>query len=183
MVLQPKSNLGGYPLILGRPWLATIDAFIGCRFGDMTISQGSSTKKLTLYPPTKPSPTHETPIWIGNEDSDDDKIQQVFMIESTLSFKEKIEDDLIYDLITNIDSPTNHIMHMIEETQPFSMIQKEFQSIPTYLYTTSEIHSMPVEILPGKTLNINPQLEGPQKKKLIELLHCMLRNLLGIIQI
>jgi len=28
MVLQPKSNLGGYPLILGRPWLATVDSYI-----------------------------------------------------------------------------------------------------------------------------------------------------------
>jgi hypothetical protein len=30
MILQPKSNLGGHPLILGRPWLATIDAYISC---------------------------------------------------------------------------------------------------------------------------------------------------------
>ena len=26
LVLQPKSELGGHPLILGRTWLATIDA-------------------------------------------------------------------------------------------------------------------------------------------------------------
>ena len=26
LILQPKTNLGGYPLIFGRPWLATIDA-------------------------------------------------------------------------------------------------------------------------------------------------------------
>ena len=25
-VLQPKSNLGGHPLILGRHWMTTIDA-------------------------------------------------------------------------------------------------------------------------------------------------------------
>jgi hypothetical protein len=31
MVLQPKSPSGGNPLILGRPWLATTNAFIGCR--------------------------------------------------------------------------------------------------------------------------------------------------------
>ena len=30
VMLQPKSSLGGHPLILGRPWLATADAFIGC---------------------------------------------------------------------------------------------------------------------------------------------------------
>lgn len=53
MVLTPKNNLGGHPLILGRPWLATIDAFIGCRSGDMFISDGNYTKKFTLYPPCK----------------------------------------------------------------------------------------------------------------------------------
>jgi hypothetical protein len=35
MILTPKNNLGGHPLILGRPWLATADAFISCRSGDM----------------------------------------------------------------------------------------------------------------------------------------------------
>ena len=30
LVLQPKINLGRHPLILGRPWLTTTDAFIGC---------------------------------------------------------------------------------------------------------------------------------------------------------
>ena len=48
MVLYPKSNLGGDPLILGRPWLATTDAYIGPRSRDITISHGSSIKKLTL---------------------------------------------------------------------------------------------------------------------------------------
>src|SRR5271168_711709 len=53
MILTPKSNLGGYPLILGRPWLATADAFISCMSGDMFISDGSSTKKFNLYPPAR----------------------------------------------------------------------------------------------------------------------------------
>jgi len=53
MILTPKSKLGGHPLILGIPWLATVDAFISCRSGDMFISYGSSTKKLTLYHPIK----------------------------------------------------------------------------------------------------------------------------------
>jgi hypothetical protein len=45
----------GHPVILGRPWLATTDAFIGCRLGEMTISNGIARKKLTLYPPSKPT--------------------------------------------------------------------------------------------------------------------------------
>ena len=36
LVLQPKLQLGGHPLILGRPWLATADACISCRSGSMT---------------------------------------------------------------------------------------------------------------------------------------------------
>ena len=53
MILTPKNNLGGHPLILGIPWLATVDAFISCRYGDMYIYDGSSIKKCMLYPPVK----------------------------------------------------------------------------------------------------------------------------------
>ena len=53
MILTPKNNLGGHPLILGRPWLATTDSFINCISGDMYISDGNSTKKFTLYPLAK----------------------------------------------------------------------------------------------------------------------------------
>jgi hypothetical protein len=45
LVLQTKSQFNGYPLILGRPWLATTDAYIGCREGNMTITDGLSQKK------------------------------------------------------------------------------------------------------------------------------------------
>ena len=64
LVLQPKSQLGGHPLILGRPWLATADAYISCRSGSMTISDGTETKSLTLYPLARPSLEAETSLWI-----------------------------------------------------------------------------------------------------------------------
>ena len=50
LVLQPKLQLGGNPLILGRPWLATVDACISYQSGSMTISDGTEIKNLTLYP-------------------------------------------------------------------------------------------------------------------------------------
>lgn len=37
LVLYPKTWLGGNSVILGRTWLATVDAFIGYRSGFMTI--------------------------------------------------------------------------------------------------------------------------------------------------
>jgi hypothetical protein len=49
-VIQPKSNLGGNPLIIGRPWITTTDAFIGCRYRNMTITNGTKIKQITLYP-------------------------------------------------------------------------------------------------------------------------------------
>ena len=44
LVLQPKAKLIGCPVILGRPWLATIDAYISYRAGNMTINNGHMSK-------------------------------------------------------------------------------------------------------------------------------------------
>jgi len=38
IILHPTTNLEGYPLILGHPWLEIIDAYIECFSGNMTIS-------------------------------------------------------------------------------------------------------------------------------------------------
>lgn len=40
LVLQPKAKLISYPLILGRPWLATANAYISCRARNITIKNG-----------------------------------------------------------------------------------------------------------------------------------------------
>ena len=93
MVLQPKDNLGGYPLILGRPWLSTVDAYIACRSGNMTISHGNSTKKLTLYPPAKPSPDLENSPWV--EDSDEELVRPLLTLDQASTFKQATEDDFI----------------------------------------------------------------------------------------
>jgi hypothetical protein len=67
-VLQPKTHLGGHPLILGIPWLATADAFIGCRSSSMTISDGYDTKNITRYPHATPSMEPENSLWMDIED-------------------------------------------------------------------------------------------------------------------
>ena len=64
LVLQLKAKLTGYPLILGRPWLATADAYISCRAGNMTIKNGPMSKQLVLYPPAQPSLEHDLPLWL-----------------------------------------------------------------------------------------------------------------------
>ena len=76
MILNPKNNLGVHPLILGKPWLATTDAFISCRSGDMLIFYGNSTNKFTLYPPEKIMIEVEDEEWMD----DDNGIQPIFTI-------------------------------------------------------------------------------------------------------
>ncbi|WP_206093861.1 hypothetical protein, partial [Paludifilum halophilum] len=72
MILSPKVNLSSCPIILGQPWLATTDANISCRLGNMTISNGQGTKKFDLYPPSKPLPDLNTSIWpnLGDEEEE-----------------------------------------------------------------------------------------------------------------
>ena len=53
LILSPKVKLAGYPIIIGRPWLATTDAKINFRLGSMTISNGEAIRKLALYPPAQ----------------------------------------------------------------------------------------------------------------------------------
>ena len=52
MVIQPNL-MEGHCMILGRPWLAIVDAYISCRKGEMIASNGLSTKKIILHPPTQ----------------------------------------------------------------------------------------------------------------------------------
>jgi hypothetical protein len=61
LIINPRSGLEGHPLILGRPWLAIADVYIGYQIGNMTITRGCITKNLILYPLAKPSPTFVYP--------------------------------------------------------------------------------------------------------------------------
>ena len=70
LVLQSKTKFNGYPLILKRTWLATIDPYINCRAGNMTIKNGNLSKKLVLYPPAQTCIEHDLPIWLEDEEED-----------------------------------------------------------------------------------------------------------------
>lgn len=50
LVLHTQSPIGGHFLILGRPWLETANAYIGCQSRNMVISTRENTKNLILYP-------------------------------------------------------------------------------------------------------------------------------------
>eukprot|EP00253_Pinus_taeda_P020244 PITA_20244 len=114
LVLQPKSNLGGHPIILGRPWLATVDAFIGCRSGNMIISQGTERKQLTLYPSAQ-SPAVAHNLWLdelrnGQYHAPDELLAQNFQETCTIhSLQTTFHNIFPIQSITNTQSKTMEI--------------------------------------------------------------------------
>ena len=172
MVLQPKLQLGGHPLILGRPWLATADAYISCRSGSMTISDGTETKNLTLYPPARPRLEVETPLWMDPEE--EEGVQPLLTIGKALTFKDETEYDSINNFISEPTSVNKKIYQILNAT-----LGEEEQENITEETLVSDTHivpalknskSVPIEVVSGKTLNINPSLSPDEQKRLIILL-------------
>jgi hypothetical protein len=167
VVLQPKTKLGGHPLILGRPWLATVDAFISYRSGSMTISYGYETKQRTLYPHATPLINSDNSLWV---DFDDQTTQPILTIGQALSLKDVTEDEVINNFICEPSSLTpethNQLAALLE-----SDTQKNLNSedLPQTSATISS-KSIPVEIELGKTLNINPNLTVAETQQLMKLL-------------
>ena len=156
MILTPKNNLGGHPLILERPWLATNDAFISCRSGDMYISDGNSTKKFTLYPPQRTITEVDDKEWIDDEND----IQPLVTI-STVS-----EDSQILNIMENFESSPEYEHDQFQEK--FNI--EYFSSRQMSLYSMEEFGSSIIEILPGRTLNTDNNLDKLQQENLIKTL-------------
>jgi len=97
MILTPKNNLGGHPLILGRPWLTTTDDFMICRSGDMFIFDGNSIKKFTLYPIEKTMIKVESETWI-EDDNENFDMRPIFVTAQI------DEEDQILNLMENNES-------------------------------------------------------------------------------
>lgn len=55
LVINLRSRLDGHPLILGRPWLATVGIYRMSNW-HMTIAKGNVVKNLILYQIAHPSP-------------------------------------------------------------------------------------------------------------------------------
>jgi hypothetical protein len=167
VVLQPKTKLGGHPLILGRPWLAIADAFISCRSGSMTISNGYKTKHLTLYPHATPLINNDNSVWV---DFDDQLTQPILTIGQALRLKYATKDEVVNNFICEPSSVTpkthNQLAALLESDNQENL---NFENPPQTSATISS-KSIPVEIEPGKTLNINPNLTDVETQQLMKLL-------------
>lgn len=86
------------------PWLAKGNPYIGCRIGDMAITNSPSKKKLTLYPPTKPLMDIEETIWAEEEDNGDQIIQPILTIDMYLGLIPHKEEIVISYFLQNLYS-------------------------------------------------------------------------------
>eukprot|EP00253_Pinus_taeda_P020034 PITA_20034 len=154
----------------GKPWLATADAYIGCRQGSITITRGSNINNLALYPPAQPSVTIIKPnkhlVSYLTEN-----IRSPLTIQDALDIKDQTENDIINNFINQVESKSHVQCHMIEATFDNELEEDPLkdthdQTIPT----TSISNSKTMEIQPGKTLNINNNLTPEQEEKLVQLL-------------
>lgn len=102
-ILQPKTSLGGHSVILGRPWLAMTNAYIGCRSRNMTITHGVETKHINLYPLAKPLLKTENIQWVEEEGHDSEGTLPVLTIAQAMSLKQNSEEKLINCCISNLD--------------------------------------------------------------------------------
>jgi hypothetical protein len=166
-VLQLKTKLGGHPLILGRPWLATTDAFISCRSGSMTISNGYETKHLTLYPHATPLPNNDNSVWVNFEDQ---PTQPLLTIGQALSLKDSTEDELINNFICEPSSVTPEIHNQLTAFLESDNHKNLESGSPPQTPKTISSKSASIEIEPGKTLNINPHLTDAETQQLTKLL-------------
>lgn len=201
MILKPKAKLGRYPLILGRPWLAVANTHINCRSGNMVISNGEQTKKLTLYPPSQPLLDIEDPTWV---DSDSKGFVPVLTIVQVQYFEEPSDDTILVNFLQNsyesndiletmvfpsltiVDfpfgkfplvsnpQPIQHFLilhHLFPHQCLYSpLFSLDKSDLLSNLILDAPTPSEPMEILPGCTLNINPQLTPTQVKDLVGML-------------
>jgi hypothetical protein len=119
LVINPRSGLDGHPLILGRPWIAIEDAYIGFCMRNMKISRGSATKNLIWYPPTKPS----TPIihqQLPPPRYLEKNLISPLTLEEALRLKKQLEHDVINIFInkpTIIRNPTCQMLKVVLDSE------------------------------------------------------------------
>lgn len=164
LVLHTKYLVGGHPIILGRPWTATVNAYIGCRSWNMVISNGHNTKNLVLYPPAEPNSHIKTvggkkALSMVEDVMEEEDVRPILTIRHALQLKMESEDDVITSFMDDPCSISESNQQILEsilscETQETMEKTERLEEPPV-----GALHeSIQVELELGKTLNINLNL-------------------------
>ena len=80
----------------------------------MTISEGTETKNITLYPLAWPSIEAEIPLWMDLEE--EEHVQPLLTIGKALTFKDETDDYSINSFITNPTYINKKIYQILNST-------------------------------------------------------------------
>lgn len=141
-VHDPKKHT---PVILGRPFLATADALINCRNGNMQLSFGNMTMELNIFNVTK-------------QPQEEDEFVEANMIEELVedSFISNHNDDPLEACLTHSDLSFNDD----------SAIAKISALLDAPLITDTTKWKAKSELLPHSEKKIGPSAEAPPKLEL-----------------
>jgi hypothetical protein len=78
--------------------LATTNPFIGCRGGDMFISNGISSHNLTLF--LSAQPVTEELWWLKCPYYENDEEEPLFSVDDFHALQEPIEDDILSQFLS-----------------------------------------------------------------------------------
>jgi hypothetical protein len=175
LVIHSKDPTKGHPVILGRPWLATTNAFIGCREGEMTISNGLSIQKLTIYPRAQPIMEN---LWClefpyENEDWEEPILPSDHAWELQEHTTENVLNQFI-SAITCVDFPQSFPQFEYMFGEEFQeQLDPSILSLTSFIFEIDESamsYTMPYEISRGNFLHINSGLDTNQHKQLVDIL-------------
>ena len=160
---------------MGRQWIATANDFIGCRDGEMTISNGLSTQRLISYPPAQP--ITENSWWLNC--SFGDKYFDDLSLPSDFSWalqEQTIENvlNLFVSSTTCTDFPQSftQINHIFRDKFQENMALSMFIETPCVFTIKESIgpYTIPCEVGPEKFLHIHAGLSENQQAQLLKVL-------------
>jgi hypothetical protein len=175
LVIHSKDPARGHLVIFGRPWLAKTNAFIGCREGEMTISNGLSIQKLTIYPLSQP--IIENIWWLECRYENKYWEEPVFPSDHARALQEHTTKNVLNQFISAITC-----VNFPESFPQFEyMFGEEFQeqldpsilSLTSFIFKIDESamsYTMSYKISIGKYLHINSKLDTDQHKELVDIL-------------
>jgi hypothetical protein len=135
VIYSKSSSKPGHPVVLGRPWLATADAFINYQSSEMTISNGTHSQKLVLFPPAQPA--QEIPIWLENPYGEEDCIRTLLTLKQVRGMQEQSYEQVLSLFLVD----TNCIEYPRSFAKLSHIFSSEFQQTwhhdITQLYTLS----------------------------------------------
>ena len=165
LVLQTKDPTKEHLVILGRPWLAIANAFIGCREGVLTISNGTSVQNLIIYPLAQP--VTENMLWLEIPYEDENIEQPLLSISQSRRLEDQTEDDILDQFIfatTSVYFPRSFYefdYFFIEDFQEHYDSSAMSSFVVLFIDKKVESFTIPIEIVVKKSLIINARPIGP----------------------